>query len=303
VEAKDIGRPFQDLELSYRPVELRSLIEKAYNERQVIRRADVERGLADGSVQFLEIAVTPLQENNGSFMGVSITFLDVTKFQKLQQDLQRSNQELETAYEELQSTVEELETTNEELQSTVEELETTNEELQSGSEELETMNEELQATNEELETLNGELRMRTGELNTANTFLQSILGALLVGVVVVDRQFNILIWNATVENMWGLRADEVCGHSIVSLDIGLPVERLKTPIQDTLSGKKSRQEIVLDAINRRGKAITCHVTCTPLLDAQKEIQGTVLLIGETKKLAKTLLTPNAQADAEGKKES
>ena len=69
------------------------------------------------------------------------------------------------AYEELQSTNEELETTNEELQSTNEELETTNEELQSTNEELETMNEELQSTNEELETINEELRDRTGELN------------------------------------------------------------------------------------------------------------------------------------------
>ena len=58
--------------------------------------------------------------------------------------------------EELQSTNEELETTNEELQSTVEELETTNEELQSTNEELETMNEELQSTNEELQTINEE---------------------------------------------------------------------------------------------------------------------------------------------------
>ena len=62
-------------------------------------------------------------------------------------------------------TNEELETTNEELQSTVEELETTNEELQSTNEELETMNEELQSTNEELQTINDELRDRTAELD------------------------------------------------------------------------------------------------------------------------------------------
>ena len=86
-----------------------------------------------------------------------------------------------SAYEELQSTNEELETTNEELQSTVEELETTNEELQSTNEELETMNEELQSTNEELTTINDELRRRSDELNDVNDFMEAVLASLRGG--------------------------------------------------------------------------------------------------------------------------
>lgn len=49
------------------------------------------------------------------------------------------------------------------LQSTNEELETTNEELQSSNEELETTNEELQATNDELHTVNEELSSSTDD--------------------------------------------------------------------------------------------------------------------------------------------
>ncbi len=91
--------------------------------------------------------------------------------------------------------MEELETTNEELQSTNEELETTNEELQSTNEELETMNEELHSTNEELETINDELRQRTRELNQTNFFLESILASLEHGVVVLDRELRVVAWN------------------------------------------------------------------------------------------------------------
>lgn len=40
---KDLNRPFQDLELSYRPVELRSLIEQVYSERHPITLTNVER--------------------------------------------------------------------------------------------------------------------------------------------------------------------------------------------------------------------------------------------------------------------
>jgi len=211
-------------------------------------------------------------------LGVSITFEDVTHRQQLQADLQRSTQELETAYEELQSANEELETTNEELQSTNEELETTNEELQSTNEELETMNEELHSTNEELETMNTELLQRTEESNTATAFLQSILTGLRVGVAVVDPQLAVLVWNRRAEDLWGLRAEEVRGKPLLGLDIGLPVGGL--PLASFLDGSASYQEETLDATTRRGKTIRCHVTCTPFLGPEGKRAGVVLLMEE-----------------------
>lgn len=283
----DISRPFQDMELSYRPVELRSLIEQAYNERRVVKRADITRTLSDGDTQHLEIEVTPLQENGNSFIGVRIAFSDVTVFHQLQKDLQRSKQEVETAYEELQSSNEELETTNEELQSTVEELETTNEELQSSNEEMETMNEELQSTNEELQTLNDELRTRTEELNNTNAFLHSILSSLLAGVVVLDRKLNILIWNHAAADLWGLRADEVQGQAFFNLDIGLPVEHIKGLMRNILTEKAERETRILNATNRRGKALRCQVTCTPLRNAERKTQGVVIFMEDKEQVEKT----------------
>ncbi|MEH1959917.1 MAG: CheR family methyltransferase [Nostoc sp.] len=275
---KDIARPFQDLELSYRPVELRSLIERAYTERRPVTLTNVERYLSNTEIQYLDVQITPLQETDTSFLGVSIAFHDVTRYIKLQEALQRSQQELETTNEELQSTNEELETTNEELQSTNEELETTNEELQSTNEELETMNEELQSTNEELQTINQELSERTTELNRTNIFLTSILRSLQTGIVVIDSSFKILIWNYLVEDLWGLRTDEVLGQSIFSLDIGLPVEQLRSPIRESLSRKKQFQEMILDATNRRGRQIKCYLAITPLIGI--EMQGAVLMMAD-----------------------
>src|SRR5262249_25137339 len=157
------------------------------------------------------------------------TYTDVTAQKKLQEDLQQSNREVESAYEELQSTNEELETTNEELQSTVEELETTNEELQSTNEELETMNEELQSANEELQTMNDELRKGGDELNQANGSLESILTGLRSGVAVLDPELRVTVWNNQAEDLWGLRKEEVEGKHFLNLDIGLPVGELRQP--------------------------------------------------------------------------
>jgi two-component system CheB/CheR fusion protein len=277
--SNDIGRPFQDLELSYKPMELRSLIEQAYSERRTITLTDVKRPLSDGEVQCLEIQLKPLQAE-GALAGMSISFRDETHHNRLQEELQHSKQELETAYEELQSANEELETTNEELQSTVEELQTTNEELQSTNEEMETMNEELQSTNEELQTVNDELRQRTTEVNQANFFLESILSSVRVGIVAVDDDLRILLWNERAEDLWGLRADEVRGKIFTSLDIGLPVQKLKDPIVSFLNGKTDSREIAVDAMNRRGKTIRCLITLTPSLSQAGERQSVVMLMEE-----------------------
>ncbi|NJK50615.1 PAS domain S-box protein [Candidatus Gracilibacteria bacterium] len=276
----DLGRPLQDLEISYRPLELRSYIEEVYRNRTNIVVNDVVRNLRDNQTQYLDVHINLLEDNIGEILGVGITFTDVTRYQELKVELQQANQELETANEELQSSNEELETTNEELQSTNEELETTNEELQSTNEELETMNEELQSTNEELQTINDELRLRTADLNQANAFLNSILGSLKAGVVVVDRQFNTLSWNEEAENLWGLRAEEVKGQSILNLDIGLPVEQLREPIRNCLSEVNRTQELILEAVNRRGRTIQCRIGINPLNGSERECLGAILLMEE-----------------------
>jgi two-component system CheB/CheR fusion protein len=275
----DLGRPLQDLEISYRPLELRAPIDQVASDRRPIIISDVIRHLRDQTEQYLDVHFSPLEDSNTQLLGTSISFIDVTRYHQLQEELLHSNQELETANEELQSSNEELETTNEELQSTNEELETTNEELQSTNEELETMNEELQSTNEELQTINDELRLRTTDLNQANAFLNSILASLQAGVIVVDRQFNILSWNDEAENLWGLRLDEVRGQSLFSLDIGLPVDQLRDPIRNSLAGDE-RTEMVLSAINRRGQTIQCRISYNPLLNPQRQRQGVILLMEE-----------------------
>ena len=280
LNAKDIGRPLQDLEISYRPAELRSLIEQAYSENRIVTLASVPRHFSAGETQYLDIAVTPLYDEKKVPQGVSITFIDVTRYYRMQQDLRESREEVQTANEELQSSNEELETTNEELQSSNEELETTNEELQSTNEELETMNEELQSTNEELHTVNEELRQRTDELANSNLFLESVLGSLQSAAVVVNHSLNVLIWNHKAEDLWGLRADEVEGKPLLNLDIGLPVEKLRSTLRPTLDGQSDHNSIIVDATNRRGKAFKCRITCSPLVTPKKGPQGVIILMEE-----------------------
>jgi two-component system, chemotaxis family, CheB/CheR fusion protein len=276
VTARDEGRPLRDLEISYRPVELRSLIDQSQTERRLVRLSAVERSVGPGEVHFVDVQIQPLVSDDGTVLGSDVVLSDVTAHVRLQQDAKQAREDLETAYEELQSTNEELETTNEELQSTNEELETTNEELQSTNEELETTNEELQSTNEELETMNEELRTRTAELDEIMRYLRGVLASVPAAVVVVDGALRVQLWNAAAEELWGLREAEVRGENFFGLDFGLPTGQLRPHVRGCLAAVSS-ERAQLEAVNRRGRSFTCEVQCSPL---GTEGEGVIVLMGE-----------------------
>jgi two-component system CheB/CheR fusion protein len=275
----DVGRPLQDLELSYRPLELRGPLDRAFDEGQAVGAGRVEWGEV-GKERIYEVEVTPITFNGEAPGGAAITFTDITDYARLAAEHGNSKRELETAYEELQSTVEELETTNEELQSTNEELETTNEELQSANEELQTMNEELTSTNDELEAMNEEQREHSEQLDRLNLFLEGILGNLRVGVAVVDRELEIQLWNASSQDLWGLRPEEVEGEDFFSLDIGLPVAELREALEAAVSTSAESTDVTLEAVNRRGRAFACEVRVMPLFSADRGLFGGIVLMRE-----------------------
>ncbi|MFL5384693.1 MAG: CheR family methyltransferase [Longimicrobiaceae bacterium] len=261
----DLGRPLQDLTLSYRPADLRTPVEQVVAERRKVVLEHVEHTAPGGDLRTYEVRLVPMLDG-AELLGVSVSFVDVTAARRLNMELQDANQELETAFEELQSTNEELETTNEELQST--------------NEELETMNEELQSTNEELETINDELARRSAELNAVNAYVGSILTSVRVAVVVVDPDSTIRVWSRRAEDFWGLRADEAVGQPLQNLQIGLPVERLKAAVRACVDGRTDAEEVVVEAVNRLGRAMLCRVSVAPFRGGGSEVNGAVLVMEE-----------------------
>jgi two-component system CheB/CheR fusion protein len=275
----DIGRPFQDLSLSYRPVDLRSALERAYDTGETVTLGRIPWSLEGAEERVLEVEVRAVLGPDGVPLGASISFMDITVLSRLADEHDERKRELEKAHEELQSTVEELETTNEELQSTNEELETTNEELQSTNEELETTNEELRSTNEELERLNRKQLERSDELDRVNLLLEGILTNLGVGVVALDVTHDVEVWNGDSAELWGLRAEEVEGKPFASLDIGLPVAEVEAAIAAVLKDA-CPSALELEAVNRRGRTFICRVRVLPLITPGGEMAGALLLMAD-----------------------
>ncbi|KUH92818.1 chemotaxis protein CheR [Mycobacterium sp. IS-3022] len=275
---RDVGRLLRDLELSYRPVELRAYLDQARVERRSARIQNVEWQRPGADTVWFEIHINPLVDASDGVLGTSIVFFDVTATRLLLDKVGHTNRQLEAAYEELQSTNEELETTNEELQSTIEELETTNEELQSTNEELETMNEELQSTNDELHTINDTLNERTIELDQAKNSMDALVDSIHFGLVVVDREMRVAVWNRGCEELWGLRADEVIGSALTALDMGFPVDAVKPLIGRAFVDADSIETTVVDAVNRRGRPTRVRVVCSAFRSAPAAINGALLLM-------------------------
>ncbi len=243
----DVGRPLSDLEISYRPTDLRSLIDQALSEHRTIRAGSVERRVGPNDTQFFDVNVQPLWASDSSPAGVVVNFIDTTVATRLALEVKVKREELETAYEELQSTNEELETTNEELQS----------------------------GNEELETMNEEMRIRTGELDETRTYLEGVLSSIGAGIVVLDGDLSVRSWNRGAEELWGLRAEEVFQQPFFALDFGLPTDGLPDILQTSLNSGRRAGPVEIPAINRIGRSIVCAVTCSPLTGTR---DGMVLLM-------------------------
>lgn len=270
-----VGLPFHDLEISYRPIELRSMIDRAHSERRSVRVDSVRWQKGAGEAQYFDIIVRPLLTTDGEDTGAVITFIDTTEATRLQHEVKRIQEDLATAYTELQSTNAELETVNEELQSSIEELETTNEELQSTNEELETTNEELQSGNEELETMNEEMRTRTAELDETRMFFEGVLSSVEAGVVVLDGELQVRSWNRGAEELWGMRAEEVYRESFFTLDFGLPTAGLRDVVARSNETGQRTAQIEIEAVDRKGRPFVASVSCSPLSGSGG---GVVLLI-------------------------
>ena len=86
--SNDIGRPLRDLQFSYRPIELRSLIEQAAAERRPVVVKEIEWPGILSERRWIDLHVAPLTSATGAVTGTVLTFTDVTIYRRLQRELE-----------------------------------------------------------------------------------------------------------------------------------------------------------------------------------------------------------------------
>src|SRR3989454_5516901 len=88
VPPADVGRPLRDLDISYRPVDLRTPIDRAGRDRQPSSLPNVEIRRADGTPGLFDVQVAPLIDEDGSVVGSVVNFVDVTQSMHLRSELE-----------------------------------------------------------------------------------------------------------------------------------------------------------------------------------------------------------------------
>lgn len=192
-------------------------IERCRRERKDIIFPDLALREAEAHGERVKISIQPLFEKPDSETSHFVVIFESLEGPKAEKNDEVIQLELSDASRERIATLEEdLKRTRESLQASIEEIETSNEELQSSNEELMASNEELQSTNEELSSVNEELHSVNAEylrqnekLTIVHRDMESLLRAVDVGVIFVDRDHVIRRFTSGAERLFGLIAEDV----------------------------------------------------------------------------------------------
>ncbi len=244
-----IGKPISILLPPNFEDDINQIMKKIKN-GESIKHYDTLRKRKDGSLINVSLSISPILNIDGEIIGVSTIAHDITErkiAEKRKQELLEHEQQL----------TEELQTSNEELQSTTEELQTSNEELRCTTEELRAANEELIDQTVELRDVNQALR--ENEEKFFKVFHSN------PAPMIISDGHEIIDVNESYSKLTGYSRDELIRHNPVELDILNSNENYiiksieKGLINDfefeinTKSGEKRIITNSLEVINLRGE--------------------------------------------------
>jgi PAS domain S-box-containing protein len=123
--------------------------------------------------------------------------------------------------------------------------------------------------------------------------LQAIVGAAPVGIVLLDLDGNVSMWNPTAERIFGWRADEVVGTPLPYLSAAESAvfKQLRQRVQSggAFSGREVRRQ------RRDGEWIDLSVNDAPLYDAKGQAVGVVAIITDVTEQKKAQAQATYQA--------
>ncbi len=170
----------------------------------------------------------------------------------------------------LRAIIDELEITNQDLNSANEELQSTNEEMQSANEELETSKEELQSSNEELVTVNAELHNKNEELAGVNNDLFNLLASTEIGTLFLDLDLKLRRFTPAVNRLYNFLPTDL-GRPVDHFVSRLNYDGLVSDIQQVLSSLAPK------AIEVQAKDRTWYlVSIKPYRTLENVIDGVVI---------------------------
>jgi len=194
------------------------------------------------------------------------------------QELQRLDRELQASQDVLRRSMTELQGANQELEATSEELQSSLEELQSANEELQASNEELEATNEELVTAIDELRRKGEEVEKVNLDLRNIQAATNEGMVFVDRQGCVTSYTPMAVRVFALTPADL-GRPLVDVATSVPTPPLREPLARVIEQSSEETFEVASASEN------FLMRLIPYVNADDDTVGAIVALTEVSRIA------------------
>jgi len=130
-----------------------------------------------------------------------------------------------------------------------EELQSSNEEMQSINEEMETAKEELQSTNEELTTVNDELQNRNEETTQLNNDLFNVLRGVEIPIIILGSELQIRRFNDAAAKLLNLIPSDA-GRPLSDIRTNINIPDLEQLVLDTINDLAVKGIEVQDAEGR-----------------------------------------------------
>ena len=223
-------------------LELRSGLIRAKSSNALIETAGVALQ-RDGKISVVRMVIQPFRDEEAAVDFLLVLFIetdagdsispanslgeDATVIAQLEDELQRTR-------DQLIETVEHGETSTEELRASNEELQAINEELRSTTEELEISKEELQSINEELLTVNYEMKMKVEETSKVNDDLNNLIASTDIATIFVDKAMRIKRFTPRVTDIFNIISADV-GRSLFDITHKLDYQQLADDAASTFT--------------------------------------------------------------------
>lgn len=158
----------------------------------------------------------------------------------------------------------------------------TGDEIEDLAGEFDAMAEKLQ---ESYRGLEAKIEAATAELAREKNSLQSILTSLGEGLMVVDTDLRVVMWNQAAERMTGFKTEEVIGRPCAGIlhtatekepnicATGCPVEAAFAQ-----HGPVSRHDMSTYVLSRNGSKVPVSLTASPLFDEEDRARGCVVVL-------------------------
>ncbi len=275
-------------------VPLRRSIKAAAEQKFSVRESDIL--LDDPSLPpRLTLEVSPISDNSPAERYYLIAFLpqaDVATglspetappgMTTVDSKVGHLERELAETREYLRNLTEDYEAHSEELRAANEEARSANEELQSANEELGTTKEELQSTNEELTTVNEELQNRNQELTAINSDLKNLLGAVSLGILMIDQDLRVRRFNTAAEKLFELSTHDM-GRRISHIHGRIDPPKLEQQVKTVIESLRVLEEELQDVDGR-----WYSMTIRPYRTLDNHIAGAVVTLQDIDPLKRGL---------------